>query len=129
MNDPNPDLSPRSKYLSREMAAWDYSAIESLFEDDENFALYMREADHEAVFFHAHGRYWLYTRYPSAEFDQAAPEVVEDWIGASAPKEPGAEPVLMHREELPQSVKAIIEHVNVVEPQHVHEKWQEADSA
>ncbi len=119
--DRNPNLSPRESLLSREMEAWSYQSLKTLFEGNEEFALYMREADHKAVFFYAHGRCWLMVRNPSPELHTAAPELVEDWIGASAPKEPGAEPVLMHREELPDDVKSMVEHVEVVEPTHPHE--------
>lgn len=47
------NLSPRSSYLSREMTTWSYRALKTLFEGNEEFALYMREADHKAVFFYA----------------------------------------------------------------------------
>jgi len=123
----NSNLSPRSSYLSREMTTWSYRALKTLFEGNEDFALYMREADHKAVFFYAHGRCWLMVRNPRPEINAAAPELVEDWIGASAPKEPGAEPVLMHREELPKDVKAMVEHVEVVEPEHPYESWSDHD--
>ena len=122
MNKANENLSPRSKYLSREMTTWSYRALKDLFEGNEEFALYMREADHKAVFFYAHGHCWLMTRNPSPEINAAAPEVVEDWIGSLAPKEPGAEPVLMHREELPKDVKSMIDHVLAVEPEHPYER-------
>lgn len=121
-DDPNPHLSRRSKYLSREMTTWSYSALKDLFEGSEEFVLYMQEADHHAVFFYEHGRCWLYTQTPRGEFHQVAPELIEDWIGSLAPKEHGTEPVLMHRDELSKSVKAMIEHVQVVEPEHVYEK-------
>lgn len=123
----NPTLTPRSKYLRREMTEWSYRQLVDLFKGDTNFALYMHEADHHGVFFYEHGECWMMCQDPTGNFDQAAPEVVEDWIGSSAPKEPGAEPVLMHREELPKSVKAMIDHVKVVEPKHVHEQWEEMD--
>lgn len=123
LEDPNPHLSPRSKYLSREMTTWSYQSITDLFEGNEEFALYMREADHKAVFFYAHGRCWMMVRSPGTRMSSAAPEIVEDWMGASAAKEPGAEPVLMHRDELPKDVKAMIDHVETVEPEHPHETY------
>jgi len=47
---------------------------------------------------------------------------VVDWIGATAEKEHGAEPVLMHQNELPQTARDQIEHVREDEPAHVYEK-------
>lgn len=123
LEDPNLNLSDRSAYLSREMTTWSYSALADLFEDDEEYALYMREADHKAVFFHAHGRCWLMVRTPAAEMSKVSPELVEDWLGSLAPKEPGAEPVLMHRDELPKDVKAMVDHVETVEPEHPYETF------
>jgi len=126
MNDPNRHLSPKSKYLNREMTAWDYDVLEELFDGDENFALYLEEADHEAVFFHAHGRFWLFNHLPTTEVRKAAPEVIIDRIGATAEKEYGAEPVLMHRDELPTHVQATVEDVEENPPEHPHDEVAEA---
>jgi len=126
MSDPNPHLSPKSKYLNREMTAWDYGAIKRLFEGDEDFALYAEEADHEMVFFWANDRFWLFSRAPKVSWDDSAPEIVTDWIGASAEKEHGAEPVLMHRGELPKGARGQIKHVRDNDPEHVYEKLNNA---
>jgi|GEM_PF-5424627 len=104
------------------MTAWDYAAIKRLFEGNEAFALYAEEADHEMVFFWANDRFWLFSRAPKIRWDDAAPEVVVDWIGATAEKEHGAEPVLMHQDELPKTARDQIEHVREDEPAHVYEK-------
>lgn len=109
------------------MTEWSYQSLRDLFQGNDEYALYMREADHKAVFFSAHGRCWLATLSPAVEMNIAAPEVVEDWIGSLAPKEPGAEPVLMHREELPRDVKGLVDHVETIEPEHPHERWPESD--
>lgn len=122
MNDPNPHLSPKSKYLNREMTAWDYDAIKRLFEGNEEFVLYAEEADHEMVFFWANDRFWLFSRAPKVSWDDSAPEIVTDWIGASAEKEHGAEPVLMHRDELSKTARDQIEYVREKDPEHVCEK-------
>jgi hypothetical protein len=78
LDDPNPHLSPKSKYLSREMTAWSYSALKNLFDGDGEHALYLREADHRAVFFYYGGRCWLVTCAPGRDMSVAAPELVED---------------------------------------------------
>lgn len=122
MNDPNPHLSPKSRYLNREMTAWDYDAIKRLFGGNEDFVLYAEEADHEIVFFWANDRFWLFSRAPKVSWDDSAPEIVTDWIGASAEKEPGAEPVLMHRDELSKTARDQIEYVRENDPEHVYEK-------
>jgi len=122
MNDLNPHLSPKSKYLNREMTAWEYDAIKQLFEGNEDFALYAEEADYEMVFFWANDRFWLFSRAPKVSWEDTAPEIVIDWIGASAEKEHGAEPVLMHRDELPTTARDQVEYVRETDPDHVYEK-------
>lgn len=124
MSDPNPHLSPRSGYLNRIMTTWSYDDLKGLFEGDENFALYLNEADHEAVFFQAHGRFWLFNHLPTTEVHKAAPEVIIDRIGAAAPKEPGAEPVLMHRDELPNHVRLTVEGVEKDPPEHPYDELE-----
>ena len=121
------DLSPRPSTLRRDMTAWSLSALKSLFDGDEEFALYVTEADHEAVFFHHDDRCWLFCRPPSSGWDQAAPEVIEDWIGSLAEKEHGTEPLLMHRDELPSRAQGIIESVRRDPPKHVYERLEEMD--
>ena len=127
MDDPNPHLSPKSKYLNREMTAWDYDAIKRLFEGNEDFVLYAEEADHEMVFFWANDRFWLFSRAPKVNWDDSAPEVVVDWIGAVAEKEHGAEPVLMHRDELPQRASGVVDRVERGEVEHCHVELFEED--
>jgi len=122
LDDPNPHLSRRSKYLSREMTAWSYSSLRDLFDGDEEYALYMREADHRAVFFHHADRCWLVTLAPGRDMSIAAPEIVEDWIGSLAEKEHGAEPVLMHRDELPSGAQTMIEYVEEGDVEHPYER-------
>lgn len=124
MSEPNPHLSPRSRYLNREMATWSYDDLKALFEGDENFALYLNEADHEAVFFHAHGRFWLFNHAPTSEIHSSAPEMIIDRIGALAEKEYGAEPVLMHRDELPNNVRMTVESVVADPPEHPLDREQ-----
>lgn len=129
MRDPNPDMTRRSKYLNRQLHTWSYDALKRLFDGDRDFALYMTEADHEAVFFHAHGRFWLFCRPPVGGWDQAMPELVEDWIGSTAPKEPKVEPVLMHREELPARAGDVVQNVVDDPPEHAVDelnRWMEA---
>jgi len=121
------DLTSRPSSLSREMVQWSYSALRELFDGDDQFALYATEADHEMVFFYAHGRCWLWSRPPSDGWSQAMPEVVEDWIGASAPKEPGAEPVLMHREELNYGARGIVNRTVNDPPKHAHDRIDELE--
>lgn len=121
------DLTPRPSSLPRDLTEWSLDALESLFEGDDEFALYATQADHEMVFFAAHDRCWCWTRPPSDGWSQAAPEVVEDWLGATAPKEPGAEPVLMHREELNYGAQGIVSRTVDDPPKHVYEKWEEMD--
>lgn len=121
MNDPNPRLSPRSQYLNRDLTTWDYDAITQLLDGNEDFALYAEQVDHEMVFFWAHNSFWLFTRAPTVSWDAAAPEVVIDWIGAAAEKEPGAEPVLMHHNELPTTAREQIETVRETNPEHVYD--------
>jgi len=122
MNDPNPNLTPKSKYLNREMDTWNYEAIKSLFEGNEDFVLYAEEADHKMMFFWTNDRFWLFSRAPKVRWDDSAPEIVTDWIGASAEKEHGAEPVLMHQDELPKTARDKIEYVRENDPEHVYEK-------
>jgi hypothetical protein len=122
MNDMNPHLSPKSKYLNREMTAWEYDAIKQLFEGTEDFALYAEDAAHEMVFFWTNDRFWLFSRAPKVSWDDAAPEIVIDWIGASAEKEHGAEPVLMHRDELPTTARGQVEYVRETDPEHVYDE-------
>lgn len=122
---PNPHLSPRSSYLKREMTAWSYEDLKQLFDGDKNFALYVDEADHEAVFFHAHERFWLFNHLPTTEVHKSAPTVIMDWLGAIAENEPGAEPVLMHRDELPGHVRKTVERVERDPPMHPYDELEE----
>lgn len=118
------DLTPRPSTLRRDMTTWSYAALKDLFDGTDEFALYVTEADHEAVFFHAHDRPWLFCRPPSSGWDQAAPEVIEDWIGSLAEKEVGAEPVLMHHDELPERARSIIEATRRDPPEHAYDRLE-----
>jgi len=121
MTTENDTLTPRPP-LAREMTTWSYDAIEKLLDGDDEFAIYVNIADREAVLFHEADRLWLFTTYPRGGWVQVAPEVIEDWIGASAPKKLGSEPVLLHRDELPGRASDLPEHVLEQEPEHVYDE-------
>lgn len=117
----NPELS-RAASIDRTMVAWEYDSLKELFEGNTDYCLLAEVADNRALFFWEDGEHWLFTTYPSGPWEQAMPEAIIDWIGAAAPKEPGAEPLLVHRDELSASLTAPIERVQDGE-EHVHEQF------
>lgn len=116
----NPNMS-RAPSLDREMVAWEYDDLLDLFDGNTDFALVCDSADHRAVFFWADGHHWLFTEAPKQPWSQAAPEVIEDWIGSVAAGEFGAEPLLVHRDELSASLRTPIERVTDGDVEHVWE--------
>jgi hypothetical protein len=100
------------------LTTWSFDDLRELFAGDDRWALYMEQADHHAVFFHHDGRVWLATEDPRGKQHLAFPEAVEDWLGAAAPKEPGVEPVLLHREELPSVAARLVAWVVETDPEH-----------
>lgn len=114
----NPELS-RTPAISRQMVAWDYDSIAALFEGNTDYCLLAQIADNKAVFFWERGECWLFTTYPSGPWEQTMPELIIDWIGASAPKEPGAEPLLLHRDELDRDLETPIERARRETTDHI----------
>lgn len=102
----------------RDLMHWDYEAVKSLI-GRSPFCLYFNIADHHAVFFHELGEFWLFTQGVRGGISQVAPEMIEDWIGSSALKEPKADPAVLHVEELPQWATSMLEAVRNGEEKHV----------
>ena len=99
----NPELS-RAAAIDRDMTAWSLDAIRRLLSSGE-FALLCEVADRRALCFWADDELVVFTDHPKAPWTQCHPAAIVDWIGAAAPKEPGAEPLLVHREELTGSLR------------------------
>lgn len=105
----NPELM-RAAPIDRHMVAWKYSDIEELFEGNRTFALFCNSADRRALYFWE-GEHYLFVDAPKQKWTEAPPETIIDWIGAAAVKEPGQEPLLVHRKELLASMQTPIERV------------------
>lgn len=103
---------------ARDLMHWDYQAVKSLL-NASPFCLYFNIADDEAVFFHEIGEFWLFTHGVRGDISQVAPEMVEDWIGSSALREPKADPAVLHLEELPSWASSMVDRVRKGDEAHV----------